>query len=252
MPELDPRIITNIGDRYAALPTINEGIAQRQGIQMRDMAMGQQQQAQAYAEQDRAAAGQRQTRMGELMPGAARGDQASIDEMYQFDPEMAGKMDKQQREQAKAGLDDLSSAIIWAQGDDTKWNQMIDFYVKEHPEFEKYRGHREYAPQALMALGQMDKMLEASKPHIITPQAGAGAFSTTPGLPGSGVTTLVAPNEDGQEFGAPVTPSGKIPLVTDEATYNAVPPGGMYQTKDGHTRQKPGGPTQSASAPFPG
>ena len=50
MPELDPRIITSIGENYARLPSINEGIAQRQGIQMRDMAIGQQQQAQALAE----------------------------------------------------------------------------------------------------------------------------------------------------------------------------------------------------------
>ena len=137
MPELDPRIITGIGDRYAALPSINDGIAQRQGIQMRDMAIGQQQQAQAQAEQDRTTAAQNRVRMGELLPGASRGDQASIDQLYQFDPTFAEKLDTRQREHAKAGLNDLASAVIWAQADDAKWDQMINFYAKEHPEFEK-------------------------------------------------------------------------------------------------------------------
>ena len=70
MPELDPRIITGIGDRYAALPSLDEGVAQGQQIQMRDMAMTQQRQAQAYAEQDRQTAARNRTRMGELLPGA--------------------------------------------------------------------------------------------------------------------------------------------------------------------------------------
>ena len=250
MPELDPRIISSIGDHYAALPTIAETRAQQQGVQLRDMAIAQQQQTNAWAGQDRAAGQHKQTRLAELLPGAGRGDRASIDAMYAVDPEMAGKMDERQREHAKAGVDDLSSAIIWAMKDPVKWNQMIDFYVKDHPEFEKYRDHMEYAPQALMALGKMGNLLEASKPHIITPQAGAGAFSTTPGLPNSGVTTLVAPNDGTQQTGAPVS-GGALPMVTDGPTYNAVPPGGMYQTLDGHTRQKPGGPTPQASAPFP-
>ena len=252
MPELDPRIITSIGENYARLPSINEGIAQRQGIQMRDMAIGQQQQAQAIAEQERARAAQNRVRMGELLPGASRGDQASIDQLYQVDPAFAEKLDTRQREKIKAGIEDLASAVIYSRGDDAKWEQMINFYAKDHPEFAKYRGHREYADQALMALGQMDKLLKASEQKVITPQAGAGAFSITPGLPGSGVETLVAPNDGTQTVGAPVNGGGAPTKVTDAASYNAVPPGGMYQTPDGHIRQKPGGPTQPASGSFPG
>ena len=245
MPELDPRIITGIGENYARLPSINEGIAQRQGIQMRDMAMGQQQQEQAFAMQDRATAAQNKTRMAELLPGAARGDKAAIAEMYHIDPTSAAKWDTQQREQAKAGLDDLASAVIWAQSDDAKWDQMINFYSKANPEFEKYRGHREYAPQALMALGQMDKMLSASKQQVITPQPGAGAFSITPGLPGSGVETLVAPNDGTQRTGAPVNGGGAGKTIGG-VTY--------YQDANGQWHDAPptaGGGASNGTGGFP-
>lgn len=44
--------------------------------------------------------------------------------------------------------------------------------------------------------------------------------------------------------------AGALPHVTDQATYDAVPPGAKYTTPDGHTRQKPGGQTASPSGGF--
>lgn len=69
------------------------------------------------------------------------------------------------------------------------------------------------------------------------------------------IVTIIAPNTGGQEFGAPVAgPAVGTPnVVHDQATYDAVPPGGKYVGTDGKVRQKPGG--QSGAAPagnFPG
>lgn len=44
-------------------------------------------------------------------------------------------------------------------------------------------------------------------------------------------------------------PSGNVPTVSDEATYNAVPPGGQYRDPQGNLRTK-GGPTPQASGTF--
>lgn len=41
-----------------------------------------------------------------------------------------------------------------------------------------------------------------------------------------------------------------LPTVADQASYDAVPPGGRYKSPDGHIRQKPGGPTESPSGGF--
>ena len=96
-----------------------------------------------------------------------------------------------------------------------------------------------------MALGQMGKLLEASKPHYITPQPGAGAFSVTPGLPDSGVTTLVAPNEGGQQFGSAV--GGGASKTIGGVTYYQAPDGQWHDTPPNQA----GGPTQPASGTFP-
>jgi hypothetical protein len=44
---------------------------------------------------------------------------------------------------------------------------------------------------------------------------------------------------------------GDVPIVSDAAGYAALPPGAQYKSPDGHIRVK-GGPTQGASATFPG
>ena len=67
MPELDPRIITDIGDRYAKLPSLDESAALRQQTQLRDMAINKGMREQAD-----------QASMRDLIPGALRGDMPPI------------------------------------------------------------------------------------------------------------------------------------------------------------------------------
>jgi hypothetical protein len=50
--------------------------------------------------------------------------------------------------------------------------------------------------------------------------------------------------------GAPPQEGGNIPSVTDEASYNAIPPGTQYRTPDGHVRVKQGGPAGNQPGGF--
>jgi hypothetical protein len=80
-----------------------------------------------------------------------------------------------------------------------------------------------------------------------------------PFTPGGGVArinpatgqleTLIVPNSGGQQAGAPV--GGNMPHVSDEASYNAVPPGAQYIGPDGHVRVKQGGAGGNVSGGFP-
>lgn len=80
-----------------------------------------------------------------------------------------------------------------------------------------------------------------------------------PFTPGGGVArinpqtgqleTLIAPNPGGMEAGSPV--NGGLPHVSDQASYDAVPPGGQYIGPDGHVRVKQGGQSQPGSGGFP-
>ena len=44
--------------------------------------------------------------------------------------------------------------------------------------------------------------------------------------------------------------SGNIPRVTDEASYNALPPGSQFYDDEGKLRTKSGGPSQPATGGF--
>lgn len=67
------------------------------------------------------------------------------------------------------------------------------------------------------------------------------------------IVTLIAPNSGDAQFGAPVAgpASGTPSIVTDQASYDAVPPGGTYAGPDGKVRRKPGGQTAQPSGNFP-
>lgn len=56
----------------------------------------------------------------------------------------------------------------------------------------------------------------------------------------------VAFNRDGTPYG-----SGGVPHVTDQASYDAVPPGGQYTTPDGTLRTKSGGGVSNGTGMFP-
>jgi hypothetical protein len=80
-----------------------------------------------------------------------------------------------------------------------------------------------------------------------------------PFTPGGGVArinpqtgqleTLVVPNPGGMTPGSPV--NGSTPQVSDQASYDAIPPGTQYMTPDGHVRVKQGGAGGNVSGGFP-
>lgn len=157
---------------------------------------------------------------------------------------MLKDMDADKRAAAKDGLDDLSAAVRWADSPD-KWMIVQQHYGKFDPQLAAVPF--EQREQALISLGQMGEYLkatEAPKAEIRATEPGGGLYRVRP----DGVDVLVAPNDGSQPFGAPA--QGGPRRVTDEASYNAVPPGAAYMAPDGTIRRKPGGPTGSQSGTF--
>lgn len=65
-------------------------------------------------------------RLADLLPKAAHGDQAAIDQLWAVDPNIAQHMDERQRQHAQAITQDLSAAVKWADTPE-KWQ-----YVQQH------------------------------------------------------------------------------------------------------------------------
>lgn len=164
-------------------------------------------------------------RLSELLPGAVKGDRDSIDQLYQVNPEFAMKLDEHQRKQARAELEDLSSAVRWADTPE-KWQQVQQFYGK-HADLTPYTF--ENRERALMSLGLLGKYLEdAPKPEYRTVEAGGSLIDVSGGNP----RVVIAPNPGGKPLGSPVEQAGPTPPL---------PPGFVLD----------GGPTASQSGGFP-
>lgn len=154
--------------------------------------MGQAQ-MQDYAEQR-----ENKRRLADLLPGAVRGDQAAIDELYRVDPEVAMRMDDRQREIAKAKVADLSNAVRWAQTPED-WAHVQSFYGSQGVDLSPYR--LEDKERALLSLGQLGKYLEdAPKPEYRSIEAGGSLIDVSGGNP----RVVIAPNTGEYETGAPV------------------------------------------------
>jgi hypothetical protein len=81
---------------------------------------------------------------------------------------------------------------------------------------------------------------------IITPQPGGGAYGYDPRT--QHATTIIQPNDNPALTGQPVGQG--MPHVTDQSSYDAVPPGAQYMSPDGHIRTKQGGQTGAPSGGF--
>lgn len=88
-----------------------------------------------------------------------------------------------------------------------------------------------------------DVLVEREK--VIPIEAGGAAVGVKP-YSGE-ARPVVAPNTGGAQFGQPV---GNLPQVTDEASYNAVPPGAQYRDPDGNIRTKAGGGVGNGTSGF--
>lgn len=107
----------------------------------------------------------------------------------------------------------------------------------------------EYNPEYVSGL---TSLADALKPQasdnlkIITPQPGGGAYGWDPRT--NSTTTIIQPNENPALAGQPV--GGNLPRVTDQRSYDAIPPGTQFMTPDGRVRIKQGGQSVAPAGPF--
>lgn len=183
-------------------------------------------------------------RLGDLLPQAAQGDQAAIREIAGIDPHLFMQLDERQKAQASAELDDLSAAVRWADTPE-KWAQAQQFYASQGHE-EVLEHPFESRESVLLQLGKMgDYMKGGPKAEYRTLEPGGSLIDVSGGNP----RVVIAPNDGSYATGAPAQQG--IPKVSDQQSYDAVPPGAQYMTPDGHVRVKQGGPSSQGSGGFP-
>lgn len=155
-----------------------------------------QQEAQA-ARQERM--DQREQQIGEVLPGALRGDQAAMDQLAPLNPELFMKLDDRQREAAAKELADVHSAVRWAQNPQ-QWEQVKAHYAGQIPGVENIPFEQREA--ILMQLGQMGEYLKsAPEMKTLSVEPGGSAIGY---YPQTGETkVLVQPNMGGGQMGAP-------------------------------------------------
>lgn len=182
-------------------------------------------------------------------------DPNSINALAQVDPAAAITARQQQQTNHLKQLDAHRESIkVGAQ-------IIRAFNVKDEP---SYQAAKKYAadngvdisqlppafdPQYIQNVVHLADALSPEKvtnSRIITPQPGGGAWEL--GADGT-LKPLIQPNDGSQAVGAPIA-AGNAPTVTDQASYDAIPPGGQYMSPDGHIRVKQGGPTPQASGGF--
>lgn len=188
---------------------------------------------------------QAKSRLADLLPQAAHGDQAAIDDLWAIDPRIAEHMDDRQRQEAAAKTDDLTAAVRWADTPE-KWQQVQQRYGSEGVDLSPYRF--EDRERGLMVLGKLSGYLkDPPKAEYRTLEPGGSLIDVSGGQP----RVVIAPNDGSYQTGAPAQQAGDFPRVSNDADYNALKPGQRFITPDGQVRVKRGGQTASPSGPFP-
>jgi hypothetical protein len=143
-------------------------------------------------------------RLADLMPQAAHGDQAAIDQLWAINPNLAMHMDDREREHAKAITSDIAGAVRWADSPE-KWQYVQQHYGGMGVDLSPYKF--EDRERGLVALGQIHDYLNAApKPEYRSIEAGGSLIDVSGGQP----RVVIAPNEGGHPTGSPVG-SGGIP-----------------------------------------
>lgn len=186
-----------------------------------------------------------QVEIQRLTAAAANGDKTAAAQLAGVDLDAWDKIDKHQRAQIKDRVDYIGQAALAvsrlpesqrAQA----WDQYIDQGVQAgHDDLAEYRG--KYSPDALNAAianaGQVKTLIDLTEPHYQTvPEGGSLVNTNDPAAVRSFVGNAPA----------------NIARPASKAEFDALPPGAEFIAPDGTHRQKPGGPTPSASGGFPG
>lgn len=184
-------------------------------------------------------------------------NEKALEAWSQVDPQGAMQFQRQRQQDHLKSLD--------AHRDSIKIGAQIirSFGVKDE---QSYQAAKAFAAQSGVDISQLPPNFDAQyiqnvthladaldpekvqQDRIITPQPGGGAWALAPD---GTMKPLVMPNDGTQAVGS--SAQGGVPHVSDQASYDAVPPGQHYVTPDGHVRVKQGGATGDApSGGFPG
>jgi hypothetical protein len=99
-------------------------------------------------------------RLADLLPQAAGGDQAAIDDLWAIDPRIAEHMDDRQRAEAAAKTEDLTAAVRWADTPE-KWSYVQQHYGSEGVDLSPYRF--EDRERGLLELGKLSGYLKGNE-----------------------------------------------------------------------------------------
>lgn len=200
-------------------------------------------------------------------------DPNAVNALARVDPMMAIQVRQQQdasairATKAKTDQDEAFRDSIKAGGEIIRRIQLEN---PQMPKEQVYATARQAAirmriPGAEQAPPQFDENYYNTLLYAADPEkAEASPYQAVAGQPGAGVyrfdkrtgtmQVLVQPNDGTAPVGAPAQPppqSGAAPLVTDQASYDAIPPGATYTTPDGNVRVKQGGPAPQTPGGFP-
>ena len=200
-----------------------------------------------------------QTREANIAKGAMAAlvrdpnNQKALEALAQVDPGAAAQFQQRRSMMAQQNAEQYRSAILdgvplyqkmGAPTDDAGWQRFKAAMAQTGHNVSQMPDH--FDPQYVQGASQMyQAWSKPEEPKYIPLQAGGSVAKVDPAT--GQVTMAIAPNDGSQPTGAPAQ---NLPRVTDQATYDAVPPGSQYLSPDGHVRVKQGGQSQSGSGGF--
>lgn len=113
-----------------------------------------------------------QQQVSQLTQAAAGGDRAAQQQLWGLAPEIAAKLDTNQRQMLDQGMKAIGSAayevaLMPPEQRAAAWDRRIAFLAQSYPEIAKYRG--QYSPENLQGVlaqtGMTEKVMEAMQPR---------------------------------------------------------------------------------------
>jgi hypothetical protein len=182
-------------------------------------------------------------------------DPKALAELAKSDPSSAMEFRKQNIEYNKAQLAQHQDSILkgaeilrqFNPTDQAGYTQALA--AAQHAGIDISQVPQQFDPQYVQGVIHIADALKPQSSDglkIITPQPGGGAYGYDPRT--QRATTIIQPNDNPALTGQPVGQG--MPHVTDQSSYDAVPPGAQYMSPDGHIRTKQGGQTGAPSGGF--